>query len=265
MYKYENIKKVLTFVPLGLLEEENEATLIKWALQGYSANVRNANTTDDILFCILQIVDHKATLPTGFKKILEVGYSETLPNDVLNSPTIFIQPTIDGERVTIFQASFYQYFRSFITYMRYVGQNPALFDNNCINLLCEDCQVNFSISKDLTTMTADIEEGYVTMLYRTAVKSEDGDYLIPDDNNLWQALAYYVTAMGFRDRSFRKEEGANALFRENLSMANNLFKTFQKEDLFRKFDPYDYYLKTQAVRHAAQMSAERDNYNYKRR
>lgn len=264
MYKYENIKKVLSYVPSALLEEENEATLIKWALQGYNTNVRGANTTDDILFCLVQVVDHKATLPTNFKKLLEVGYSATLPEE-LNSNTIFLQPTIDGERVTIFQATFYQYFRPFTTYMRYVGQNPAIFDNNCVNLLCQDCEINFSLSKDLTTITLDEEKGYVTMLYRATVKDGDGNFLVPDDNNLWQALAMYVEAKHWQDRSFRKEENTNNMYVERMRMANNYFQTFQKEDLLRKFDPWDYYLKTIGVRQAHQMSAERDNYNYKRR
>lgn len=264
MYKYENIKKVLTYVPSGLLEEENEATLIKWALQGYSANVRNTNTTDDIKFCILKIENHKATLPTGFKKIFEVGYSVSLPQE-LNSNTVFLQPTIDENRVTIFQASFYQYFRPYTSYMRYVGQNSALFENNCINLLCQDCNINFSISKDVSTLSCDMEEGYVTMLYRATVQDLDGNYLVPDDANLWQALAMYVEAKHWQDRFFRKEEGANNIYVERLKMANNYFQTFQKEDLFRKFDPYDYVLKTQAVRQEHQMSNERDYYNYKRR
>ena len=140
-----------------------------------------------------------------------------------------------------------------------------MFENNCINLLCQDCEINFSISKDLTTITLDEEEGYVTMLYRATVQNEDGDYLIPNDNNLWQALAMYIEGKHFQDRSFRRESGANESFIERMQMSNLYFAKFQKEDLFRKFDPYDYYLKTIAVRQEHQVSAERDNYNYKRR
>ena len=56
MYKYENIKKVLNYVPSGLIEEENEATLIKWALNFYNQNIRIKNITDSIIITVDSII-----------------------------------------------------------------------------------------------------------------------------------------------------------------------------------------------------------------
>lgn len=266
MYKYENIKKVLTYLPSVILEEESEPNCIKWALQAYRSNVRNIHTTDDVKFCIMQINNHKTTLPVGFKKFIEVIYMDRLPDDTLSdSNTIFLQPDINGIYTTVFSRIFWQYFKPTSSLMRYIGTSSSYFDNGCLNVLCDDCGIGFSVSKDGTSLTIDTDEGYVAMLYTANIQNDNGDYLVVDNDVLWQALAAYITAMHFKDRSLRKEDGTHNMFIEHLTMANNLFKTFQKEDVLRKFNPQDYFLKTIFVRQMAQVSNNQDYYNYKRR
>lgn len=262
MYKYENIKKVLTFIPSGLKEEENEAQLLSWALMGFKTNVRNIHTTSDILFCITQLDNHVVSLPSNFKKFLDVIYMKTLPDtDVLSSDTWFLQPDINGVYTTIFQRVFYQYFQPYATHMRYVGSNTSLFDNGCIALLCDTCSINFSVSKDVKTLTTDMQDGYVGAVYEALVQDDSGNYLIPDSENLWFALAHFVEAKHWQDRAFRKEENANNMFIERMAMANRFFAAFRKEDLFAKFDPQDFVFKTQYLSKVPQLIAQSDTTN----
>jgi len=264
MYKYENIKKVLNYIPDGLKEEENEATLIKWALSFYNQNIRIRTITDDILFAICPVTNHKATLPVGFKQFVDVTFNEDLPTDTLtSSSTVFLQPDINGIHTTIFQRTYYQFYKQRSYNTRYVGSNPALVHTDCVQHLCDDC-INFSIDKVNEAITVDICDGYIYLLYSSTVMDEQNNFLVPDHPVLWQALAYGVEAKHWQDRAFRKEEGANNMFMERMRMANNSIGEFLKVHVLSNFDPYDYHLKTQAVRQFPQMNQQADFYNYKR-
>lgn len=264
MYKYENIKKVLNYVPSGLIEEENEATLIKWALNFYNQNIRIKNLTDDVLFAIMPVSNHKATLPTGFKQFMDVSFNEVLPNDVGESATIFLQPDINGIYTTIFQRTFWQFYKDRSFYMRYVGKDESLVHNECVQYLCDNC-INFSIDKHNETMTLDEEEGFVFMLYTSTMKDEDNNFLVPDNNVLWQALAYAIEAKHWQDRAFRREQGANDMFLERMQMANASVKEFLRIHMLSKFDDEMYLSRMIKVRQAHQISQENDFYNYKRK
>lgn len=264
MYKYENIKKVLSYVPSGLLEEENEATLIKWALQFYNQNIRIKTLTDDILFCVMQVTNHKATMPVGFKQFIEVNFNETLPeNEFDDSTTWFLQEDINGIHTTIFQRTFWQYFKNRSQAMRYAGKDSSIVHNDCVQYLCENC-INFSIDNHNQTMTLDVEDGYVFMLYTSTMVDDDNNFLVPDNNILWQALSYGIEAKHWQDRAFRKEEGANNMFIERMRMANNSIQEFIKIHLFNNFDPDLNVSRMQKVNHATQIAYQNDRTNYKR-
>ena len=264
MYKYENIKKVFTYVPSGLLEEENEATIIKWALQFYNSNIRISHMTDDILSAIIKIENHKGTIPVGFKTFIDVGYSEVLPNENVNdSQTIFLQPTVDGEYVTIFQRTFWQFYKQRSNLMRYVGKDASIVDNDCVQYLCDNC-VNFSIDKTFRTITLDVEDGYVFMLYSSTMKDDENNFMVIDHPLLWQAMAHFVEAKHFQERAFRKEEGTNNMYLERLQMANKFFGEFQKYYLLSNYNPDDHLVKTQRVNMFPSIQNQLDRTNYKR-
>lgn len=264
MYRYTNIKKVLTFIPSALLEEEDESTLLKWVLQGYTINVKNVHTNSDIKFAISQIVEHNAVVPVGFKTLFEASYSSILPSDLSDYPdsqTIFTQENYMGNRVTIFQAMFYATFKPYSALMCYRGQNKDIVYNGCKNFLCNDGAINFSIDKSLSTITTDVKEGYVLMLYSSPVQDESLNFLIPDDPILLQALAMYVEAKNLQDRAYRKEEGTNNMFVERMQMANNYFKEFQKKDLLSRYDPDHHVFLTQTINRIPGIQYQLDRHN----
>lgn len=264
MYRYENIRKVLSFVPGALLEEENEATLIKNALQFYNQNIRIRTITDDILFAVCQVENHKATLPTGFKNIVDISFSDVLPDDTISdSNTIFLQPDANGITTTIFARTYWQFFKERSYCMTYVGKNSSLILNGCLEYLCND-GINFSIDSSLQTITLDIEEGYIFLLFNSTMTDSENNYLVPDHPVLWRALALGIEAKHWQDRAFRKEENANNMFIERTQMANLSVSEFLKIHLLSSFNDDDYRLKMHTVRQLPQISAQRDFYNFKR-
>lgn len=251
-------------MPSGLLEEGNEADLISSALKFYNQNIRIRTVTDDILFAICQVTNHKATLPVGFKQFIDVSFSDQLPSDpLIDSTTWFLQPDINAIYTTIFARTFWQYYKQRSYNTRYVGKDASIVHNDCVQYICDNC-VNFSIDKFTETMTLDIEEGYVFLLYSSTMMDENGFY-VPDHPVLWQALAFGIEAKHWQDRAFRRESGANETYLERMRMANNSIGEFLKIHLLTNFNPDVYESRLIKVRQEHQMSAERDNYNYKRR
>lgn len=235
MYKYVPIDKVLTRIPEALLEEESDSKLIRWALKGYKQNVKHINTTHETKFCISQLKDHKAKLPVGFKQLYEFRYSDVLPTELgENNSTIYTVDTYNGEHVIIFQGILFQKFAGYSERMKFAGQNTDVVHNSCVNILCQDC-INYSISHDLSTLTADVKEGYVLGLYMSNIEDE-GTQLIVDDPTLIDALAEYCIAQHYLNASLRRESNAYEMNVQHLMRANNLFQEFENRNLLRKFD-----------------------------
>ena len=235
MYKYINIKSVLSVIPYTMLEEENEATIIKWALRGYTTNITNRYINSDIKFAVCEVKNHKADVPQGLKKIQEAGFSTTLPGELGDGNNLYLQPTFDGQRIIIFQALLFQMIRPSMQVMRYTGQNSDIVENGCKPILCQDC-LNFSISKDLSTLTCDVKDGYVFLLYTSAVTDDSGDFLIPNSPILLSALAAYCEAQDFKGRSFRREQGSEETYQLRMREANLLFEEFMSKEMLSNLD-----------------------------
>lgn len=240
MTDYINLKSILTLVPDYVKEEESESTMLSWAFHGYRENVRQANITDSFKVCIVPIVDHKGNLPYGIKRVLETEWSYTeFVDQSEDTYNLWIPQTINGYYVMVAEAINYLRIKHKGSLMRYVGQHPELLDSKCVNVYCQSCKINFSLNKQLTQVTTSEKTGWVAIVYSTLAK-EGEDFIIPNDNQLKQALAYYVEAMHWRERRGRKEEGANNLFMQNLEMSKNYFNSYIKSDMLYKFDPDNY-------------------------
>jgi len=240
MTDYINIKSILNLVPDYVKDDEAEINMLSWALQGYRENVRQSNVTDSYKVCIVPIVDNKATLPPNIKKVLETQWSYVPYTEINDSIyNMWIPMTINGYYVLVAEAILYTRIKHKGQSMRYVGQHPDLLDSNCVNIYCQSCAINFSLNKQLTQITTSETDGWVAIVYSTFAKDGD-DFIIPNDNQLKQALAYFIEAMHWRERRGRKEEGANDMFLQNLSMSQRYFLQYIKSDMFSKFDADTY-------------------------
>jgi len=260
---YINIASIQTYLPSYVMEEVDESTINKWALQGFRQNVTIPSWIYELRFCLLQLDNHVATLPTGLKKISVAQYSKNLPPSVINNTTDFIIPIINNERVFIAQAIVYQYFKPTSQTMRFVGQDSSLLTQDCVNIFC-DCEIGFSIDRTLNTITTDMQDGYVILLYESEIQDEDGNFLIPNDEDLKQALSYYIEGMLQREFRGRHIQGASELMDDYLFKCNNKFQEFHSKNLLRYFDPDDYVFKSTVSLQVPQIATERSRLNYKK-
>jgi len=258
---YISISSVQTYLPEYVKEEMDEPTINKWILQGFRQNVTVPNWIYQTKFCLLQLDNHVATLPQGLKKITIAQYLQNIPSTSVDQVSDFILPVIGNERVFLAQAIVYQYFRPYAETMRFVGQNTDLLVNGCINIFC-DCSINFSLDVDLNTIKTDLKDGYVVLLYESEMQNDDGEFLMPNDEDLKEALGYFVEAKLWRERSGRKEEGGENMFFSRMQLANNKFKEFTNKNLLRYFQPSDYIFKSRTVNQIHQIAVERDRRNF---
>ncbi len=233
MYPFVRIDKALAYVPPVLLEEYDDATLLKYAGLGYRSNVRNRFNKDIVLYAILCVEDYKASLPIDFKGVFDAFYTKDSPAMEDDSTTLFLQTDFYGNKVTVYQALAIQDVLPYATKMRYVGKDKDIVNNGCIRYTCSDC-INFSISPSLSTVTLDEKTGYVNMLYFKENTDEFGNILIPDDDILLQAIGFFVEAMYYRDLSSRRDPHSEQMYERRLQRSVALFKEFEKRDLLRK-------------------------------
>lgn len=73
---------------------------------------------------------------------------------------------------------------------------------------CVDCLHEFSINKFMC-LTSTLKEGTLLISYLTYPEDEDGYALIPNDEDLKEALVYYILYRYWQVRYNMKEEGAD--------------------------------------------------------
>ena len=262
MYKYINLKSVLLFVPDVIIEQTSEAQMLSWAMQGYRENFRSANITYDETVYADNIVDNKITLPEEIVYVAEVGLisnnSDYYLDLVTNLATLL---DADDKRLFIQQELLYNtsYTKNAQT-LRYKGQNPQLLINNCVNFKSE-CEIGFSVSKDMRTITFDIEEGFAYCFYKTRIK--DGkNFLIPDDDNLKRSLGYFVQAMYFMNRSARGVQNAENMFQSRLRMCTEKKEEFFSNHFMENLNVELHTIKHHSIMNIPHITGKNRNRNY---
>jgi len=240
IYEYIPIDVVITRLPSMLKEEENNTILNKWALDCYLQNEKDHNNKFESRFCIIKIDNNVGSVPTGFKQLYEAQFFTSLPDNLDESHGQYIRETIDGRHVIIFQSILYNNIQNKGYNMRWAGQDASLVKNNCLNLLCDDCDINFTIDRKHSSITTSVEQGYVARIYKSTIVDEDNNFLIPNDKTLIDALAKYCIAQHYLNASMRRENGAYEMYKTFINESNLLFGEYQSRNLLRKFDKEDY-------------------------
>jgi len=238
MIKYTNLRAVLNMVPAYIKEQEDETQMLSWAFQAYRETVKQSLITDNYKVAIIQAVDHKCTLPQGMKKIIEVGWADT--NPVLDdSSNVFFPTVVNNVHILLAEAIYYQQIKHRTNNMRYVGQNPELLDNSCINIFCPTCSIEFSVNKSMTQLTTSERSGYIALVYSCVAKEGD-DFIVPDNVELLQGMAKFISSKHWEDRMGRKEEGAYNMYVQETQMASNYLGQFIKSRMLASFSANEF-------------------------
>lgn len=237
MTKFVPIDAILNYIPETIKEEESHQQLKSWAFQSYS--LLNFEFRWEYNYAIIPFENHKACLPTDALRIAYVGFSRFDYQDTINPYFTSNYPNgldENDKRLIIYQQvwqdkSMIEMYRP----LRYVGSSPDLLTNDCVNLVCKDCYINFSFDKMLKNVTIDEAEGYLLVIYGTNAKTEDG-LIIPNDSNLLQGLAYYAQAQHWLNRASRHEANGFNMVSQLLELSKNLITRFKASHMLKKIN-----------------------------
>lgn len=227
MIKYTSIESVLYNLSLTLDEQYwDETKMLEWAIQGFrKASLHNKFQTN---VKIIPILAHKGVLPKDAVYINQIlrktSFSPeetTLVSDLLNTPD-----TLDFTGTyTIYGAS--NLSKNAETLLTLKGWramlpsgNPFLKSVHCTYNLPEhmnatsdqyynftSCEDTYHVDPDMTVTTS-FKEGLLFVSYLCYAKDVDGHTLIPDEENLKEALMHYCMYSYWLSKSFLHEQAS---------------------------------------------------------
>ena len=249
---YINLKSILLLIPKTIKDQTDEDTILEYALNAYKS--MSINKRFEYKLEVLEVVNHRVTLPTGLVKINQVSYFEEQPcsedvNEILSlceedtTTTTTTTPTESHTSSDLCKIINYRiwfentFYRKYLSPLKFIGNASNLFCRDCPNLACSQCTETFSLdvySKSL--LFQNIESGYICLDYVSELIDENGDYLIPDDEDLKMGLALYAIAHCWRDRAYTKEEQAFKFYDAELSKAEVRLKKARSKFLLNALD-----------------------------
>lgn len=194
--KYTTIKSVLAQLALTLDDRYwNETSMLEHATRAYrQLNLESKWETKALED---QIVDYKVTLPTDLKYLLQIAYK--VNNSLSNTPATY-QP------MKLATSAF--------------AKSICLY--GCVPE-CTACQHQYTVSPTGIVSTT-LETADILITYLAYPTDSEGDALIPDDENVKEALFHYVLYRYWLQKDLMKEDGAEKRMAFHLQMWNTLSK-----------------------------------------
>lgn len=252
MIRYTPLKSILNYVAKGARDNNNDATLLHFALSAYRKYSVGERWKRTIV--VLPIVDNVVELPPMLKQINRLTYicEQPCADDVddlcssVTTSTTNIDPssenTSDNSIVPICATVYYTVFQETHFYRRaqvlkYIGVNTSLFCKDCPNVSCVGCEGTFSFNANNNLLIHTHSSGWVCLDYMGEIVDDCGDYLIPDDEDLKQGLAYYAEYHAAKERMWTKEEQMGNIANQTLQLAEIRLKSYRGSAIMRNIDP----------------------------
>lgn len=216
------LDSVFNYIPKKVREDLSDDDQIRsWALQVFKMlRIPNARYIKDVLFD--EVVNHKVKLPHNLKQIYKVSFAKNPPTDEQfndfcrcdESDTI-----ADKDCTTVYHHLFLNsdYYLSQYKPMQYKG--IRLTDNYICNVEWGGCNGFYSIDSTGQYLTVSEPNGYIVIEYYAELQDDNGNFLIPDMEELKLAMSHYVVAQYYRDRVTNAEQNSNQLYMQNLQQA----------------------------------------------
>ncbi len=106
--------------------------------------------------------------------------------------------------------------------------------NTCPNI-SSNCGLTYTLSPN-GYITTSFESGHICLAYLKYAKDENDEYIIPDHEDLIQALANWCMAKHWEIRMNMKEEGAFNMYNMYINKAQNLFQKVKGIFITKSFD-----------------------------
>jgi len=188
--KYVSIKSVLLNFTLDVDDRTfNENTALNWATSGYKKLRLEESLVPEVVQ--LQVVDHKAQLPSNFKYLVQV-LEWTGSNQLCVEDQRAIEVTDHPGGDDFF--TLYDTQKNYINWRVLRTTSNPFHKSVCLAeslTYCTDCKPEFFLDETLS-ITTTFREGIIMVAYMAYPKDEEGYLLIPDDEDLKDALNYYL-------------------------------------------------------------------------
>lgn len=152
---------------------------------------------------LLEIVDHKAQLPSDLCYLTQVAY-KTSDVTIVDEDLALPETSDLASKLTALYASYPW------AAMR-LSTNPY-HDSICLDetiASCRDCQHEFSVDPSLV-LTSTLCNGIILVSYLAYPTDDEGYALIPDDEILKEAILHYVLYRYWMSKYQMKEDGADS-------------------------------------------------------
>lgn len=224
--KYTSINSVLYNLSLSVDEPMfDETRFLEYALQGYrkmeSAHKYVTET------CLVAVTEHKATVPPNAVHIIQVAYKDPLTQSDLESLKELLgideEPTIanpdnlarNAYNATIRGITGWRPMKpSSNSFLSTVTETESIFPNSVYTVpteQCVGCTHEYSIDPSMC-MTTTLKQGLAYIAYLTWAQDDKGNYLIPDDENLKEALSHYCLYRYHLSKIPTRENEARLMF-----------------------------------------------------
>jgi len=216
---YISVKSVLYDLSLTIEDRYwNEAKMNEWLHKGLRLIRSEQMMENKVEF--LDVVEHKSLLPNDFKYLVIAAY--------LSSADYFASTQESFPELSLPSTSTLTYnlenAPNFLLRPLRLSTNP--FHATICQVpypVCQHCGHEFNISSDLI-LTTTLQEGTIMLQYLGYPVDEEGCALIPDNEELKEALLHYVLYRYWMAKYNMMEQGADQRMAHHLSMWNTLSK-----------------------------------------
>lgn len=183
--KYISVKSVLYDLSLTIDSRYyNEVRMTEWINK--AARLIRSDQMLEGKLAVLQLTNHKAELPEDLKYLIQVAYNDTPCSSTISEcyPELNLpeNSTLELDNISTLKWK----------PMR-LTTNPY-HSSICLDttlLACEICRHEFSVSSSLV-LTSTLSEGALMVAYLGLPTDEDGCLLIPDNEEVKEALLHYA-------------------------------------------------------------------------
>lgn len=249
---FTNIRAVINRLTIDKSQYEEE-DIIEWIINGLDImNIKKAYQQEVLM---IEVNNHKAILPCDLIQIEMVAspIENCLFNDDINNNSELkdCECSIEYNKDYINKISNNNNFKVVGNYSRFFNSNyfkknfqvlkltnlpfaSKYHCNTCPNIN-SNCEITYSLSPNGYISTP-FENGIICLAYLKYAKDEDDEYIIPDNEDLIQALANWCMSKHWELRMNMKEEGAFNMYNLYINKAQQLFQKTRGIFITKSFD-----------------------------
>lgn len=194
--------------------------MLEWVNKG--ARLLSTSQMLEGKLAVLSLSTHKAELPEDLKYLVQIAYRTDNPCTEISSdcfPELNLPANSDLASKLDNTANYINWKPMRLTSNPY--HSSICLDNSMSN--CNHCDHEFSVSTSLV-LTSTLKEGIIMVAYLGLPLDEKGNLLIPDNEEVKEALLHYALYRHWMSRYTMKEDGADQRMSHHLSMWNTLSK-----------------------------------------